>query len=58
VGHYWSNRLLASMLQGKTFQGSLGKGGYRPANASAWRLDWDSRNDLQCLHEGRVADTD
>jgi broad specificity phosphatase PhoE len=58
VGHYWSNRLLVSLLHGKTFQDSLGKGGYRPANASAWCLDWNARANLRCLHEGRLADID
>lgn len=56
IGHYWSNRLLVSLLQGRSFQDSLGKGGYRPANASAWCLDWNARSDLSCLHEGRLAD--
>ncbi len=45
VGHYWTNRLLASQLIGRTLETSLDKGGYRPENASAYVMD---------VHDGLV----
>ncbi len=42
VGHYWSNRLLASLLQGLKLESAVDKGGYRPENASAYAMDFES----------------
>jgi probable phosphoglycerate mutase len=40
VGHYWANRLLAALLCGGALEDALGKGGYRPGNASACAFDF------------------
>jgi broad specificity phosphatase PhoE len=42
VGHYWSNRLLACMLQGRLLEDAMEKGGYRPENASAYAIDFEN----------------
>lgn len=49
VGHYWSNRLLADMLAGRTFEHALTKDGYKPENASAYALAFDEGGgELRC----------
>lgn len=42
AGHYWSNRMLAAMLRGAAFKDSIGKGGYKPSNASAYALEFST----------------
>ncbi|MCB1744947.1 MAG: histidine phosphatase family protein [Gammaproteobacteria bacterium] len=40
VGHYWSNRMLFAMLGGGDLESALGKGGVKPANASAYAVEF------------------
>ena len=40
VGHYWSNRLLLSLMSGVEFEDAVARGAIKPANASAYALDF------------------
>lgn len=56
VGHYWSNRLLACLLQGRSLEDATEKGGYRPENASAYAFDRIDGNVHACawLHRAQA----
>ena len=54
IGHYWSNRILLSRLQGLQFEQSLSNSGYKPGNASALALAFE-RTSNRIIGTARIA---